>query len=139
MNLELNIKEVIKNLDKADKDIRKNLDLALEDAVEYGFSVSQELVPKDTSHLMRSGEWEKVGWGNYKITYTAPYAVNIEYGTQSMIEAHGEHSVNHPVTNWEAKRKRGAFDEQQMPFLRPAVEKIRLKFPEFVKKHLKKP
>ena len=138
MKIEINAGEVLKNIDRIDKDIKEQLDLALEDAVEFGFSLSQDFVPKDDSHLMRSGEWEKIGWGEYQIIYHAPYAASVEYGTQSMIEAHGEHSPNNPVTDWAAKRKRGAMDDQQMPYLRPAMEKIRLKFPEFVKKRLKK-
>lgn len=53
-------------------------------------------------------------------TVGVPYAAYVEYGTVTMIAAHGPHDPNNPVTDWEALRKRGAVG-QTMPFLAPAV------------------
>ncbi len=52
-------------------------------------------------------------------THGTPYAVHVEYGTDTMKAAHGEHTISPPVTNWEALRKRGEVGSgQTMPFAR---------------------
>lgn len=53
-------------------------------------------------------------------TFGIPYAVWVEYGTGSMVAAHGAHDPKNPVTTWEALEKRGGAG-QTMPFLRPAM------------------
>jgi hypothetical protein len=144
MRMEINIDEVLKNIDKITSELLRELDKSLADTVDFIFMRSQEYVPKTTSHLMRAGSLTesaysvKISFGNYEIHYKAPYAAVVEYGSAGMIAAHGEHSVEHPVTSWEAKRKRGATDQQQMPYLRPAIEEGRKKFPENLKKRLKR-
>lgn len=61
----------------------------------------------------------------------------VEYGTPEMVKAHGEHDVEQPVTNWEAKRKRGAVG-QTLPFLRPAVYFNRDKIKKIMKEVIEK-
>jgi len=45
------------------------------------------------------------------------YGLLVEYGTAKMINAHGPHDPDDPVTDWEALRKRGG-SGQTMPFIR---------------------
>lgn len=45
------------------------------------------------------------------------YWKHVEFGTKSMIAAHGEHDPNNPITTWKAQRERQAVG-QTMPFLR---------------------
>jgi len=53
-------------------------------------------------------------------TQGCDYASWVEFGTQLMVAAHGEHDPLAPVTSWEAQRKRGAIG-QTMPFIRNSV------------------
>ena len=53
------------------------------------------------------------------------YAIYVEMGTTHMVEAHGPHDPENPVTDWEAKRERGATDMQMMPFARPALLEVK--------------
>jgi HK97 gp10 family phage protein len=76
--------------------------------------------PADTGRLRKSISIIKYTDKEAVVGTNIPYAVHVEYGTKTMEKAHGKHSVTEPVTDWEAKRKRGAL-EQTMPFLRPAV------------------
>lgn len=69
-------------------------------------------------------------------TIGVPYAAYVEYGTAVMIEAHGPHDPEHPVTDWEALRKRGG-TRQTLPFLRPAVFLAEPKIKELFRKEFK--
>jgi hypothetical protein len=110
---------------------------ALGDWRDYVIDRSQEYVPKDTSHLMRSLEVEVDDPERKVISYDAGYAAYVELGTASMVAAHGPHDPDHPVRSWEAKNKRGAFDNQMMPFLRPAVYEANHLFEKFVLQRIK--
>lgn len=72
------------------------------------------------------------------------YAPFVEYGTRKMEQAHGKHGegwgdnfkpANPPITDWAAKRARGATG-QQMPFLTPAFLKERENFMKQLRKEI---
>jgi len=134
LRVEFNTKDVLVGIDRSSKELITKFENALRDSIDFTFTKSQEYVPVDTGHLKRRGDLKKISNREYEITYDTPYAVSVEFGTAEMVAAHGEHSVTHPVKNWEAKRKRGGYGNQQMPFLRPAVELGKKKFNELVKK-----
>lgn len=134
IRIEFNVKDALRGIDSSTEELLTKFENALADSIDFAFTKSQEYVPVDTGHLKRSGDLKKISDKEYEITYTAPYAADVEFGTAEMIAAHGEHSVTHPVKNWEAKRRRGGYGNQQMPFLRPAVFEGKNKFNELVKK-----
>jgi len=61
----------------------------------------------------------------------------VEYGTKAMVKAHGSHDVTNPVTDWEAKRKRGGVG-QTMPFLRSSLYFNRGKISKIIKEVFEK-
>lgn len=138
LRIEVNAEEVAKEIGVALGGVKEELDISLADMMDIIFTKSQDYVPVLTGHLKRSGDNIKIKFGEYEIEYGAPYAVHVEYGTATMIALHGEHSVEHPVTMWPAKRRRGAADQQQMPFLRPAINEGKEKLPEIAKKRISK-
>lgn len=78
--------------------------------------------PVDTGILRRSINLTPKFEGAelYTLADGTEYGVHVEFGTPSMIQAHGEHDPKNPVTDWEAKRKRGGGAGQTLPFMRPA-------------------
>jgi hypothetical protein len=63
------------------------------------------------------------GAKEYTLSDGVKYGYLVEYGTSTMIRAHGEHDPENPVTDWEAKRKRNGFG-QTLPFFRPALLEV---------------
>lgn len=61
---------------------------------------------------------------NYQLADGVDYGYLVEYGTINMINAHGEHDPEHPVTDWKAKRERNAIG-QTLPFMRPAMLEVK--------------
>ena len=96
--------------------------------------------PVDTSRLRTSINLSPKTFGSmsYTLADGVDYGVHVEYGTRAMIAAHGPHDPENPVTDWEAKRKRGATG-QTMPFMRPALLEVK-KFwlPKYWKQIMKK-
>ena len=76
--------------------------------------------PVDTGRLKQSINIIRYSDKEAVVGTNMPYASYVEFGTQAMVKAHGEHKVEAPVTKWKAKTKRGATG-QTMPFLRPAL------------------
>ena len=77
--------------------------------------------PKETGRLAES-IYHKVEGNRVTIgTKGVPYAAFVEFGTSSMVSAHGPHDPTGPVTSWEAKTKRGDISLSTMPFLRTAA------------------
>jgi hypothetical protein len=91
---------------------------------EWGNILKQEMIircPIEYGPMVASIEKEikqdEVAIGTHGI----PYASFVEYGTYSMINAHGAHLPENPVTTWEALRKRNEVGTgQTMPFARSA-------------------
>lgn len=83
---------------------------------------AKELSPVLTGHLRRNIFADVKDNTMIIFTVGVDYAQYVEYGTPRMIAAHGEHDPEHPVTSWEALRKRGGIN-QQMPFMRPAIHR----------------
>jgi len=67
-------------------------------------------------------------------TIGVDYASFVEYGTKSMVNAHGEHDPLNPVTDWEALRERGG-SRQTMPFLRTAAFESENDFKKILRKY----
>jgi len=65
------------------------------------------------------------------------YAGHVEYGTPTMESAHGKHDPKSPVTDWEAKRKKGKNQMATMPYLRPATFETQQNIGKFVPRRLK--
>lgn len=91
---------------------------------EWGNILKQEMIircPIEYGPMVSSIEKElkqdEVAVGTNNI----PYASFVEYGTWSMVNAHGAHLPENPVTTWEALRKRNEVGTgQTMPFARSA-------------------
>lgn len=136
------IKFNVNTTDINDKELMKALKLTMNDWRDYVFGRSQEYVPKNYSHLMSSADISIDQDYHKEITYGGVLGVNyaeyVEFGTDRMIKAHGEHDPRNPVKSWKAKRKRGAYDLQQMPYLRPAFYEANDKLNTWAKKHIKK-
>lgn len=94
--------------------------------------------PVDTG-LMRSQMFSEHDEATNTLTVgnTAKYAKHIEYGTPALVLANREFDPEDPIMMWAAKMKRGAFDAQQMPFLRPAIYEELVQFKKEVKKPIK--
>ncbi len=52
-----------------------------------------------------------------------PYAWIVEYGTFSMIHAHGPHNPKNPVRRWKAKSDHGRNPNATLPFIRASFYK----------------
>jgi len=129
MRLHFDEKEFIKQLDDI---VKTNVEKA-------SFIMESEAVrrcPTETGALKNSIYKENT---DYTATIGSPldYAEDVEYGTKTMIKAHGEHDPKHPVTKWKAKTKRGGGTSQTMPFLRPALFKGEKAFLEGFKRDLR--
>lgn len=110
------------------------IDEKLEEMTDFAFSQSQinldEMKITDTGWLKASGNIER-GFLNYTINYSAPYAIDIEYGTPA-------HPVNPAhLVNWARRKLRARKPETTAyfvakkisekgtfprPFLRSALE-----------------
>ena len=126
-------REIIKRLKGADKIFLQTMN----DWRDYVIDKSQEYVPKDTGHLMRSMDVEVDEPDRKRIAYGAEYAVYVELGTATMEEAHGVHDPEAPVKMWAAKAERMARDNQIMPYLRPAFYEANRRLQEWARKNVK--
>lgn len=88
------------------------------DALAY----SKRICPVDTGRLKNSLRME-FKEGMFILKTPLAYASFVEYGTPSMIKAHGRHDPKSPVKEWSASKKRGATG-QMMPFVRPALHQF---------------
>ena len=102
-------------------DIHQTLTEALhEKATDYA--------PKDTGKLASTSYIRYQHRFESEVVFPMPYAVYVEYGTDRMIDAHGEHDPHNPVKTWEAKRRRGGTKGTMMPYLRPAMFWVKKNF-----------
>jgi HK97 gp10 family phage protein len=88
--------------------------------------------PVKTGRLKANIVLEPDGAGYIVGTNNIPYAKYVEFGTASMVAAHGEHDPENPVTDWDAKRKRGGVG-QTLPFLRNALFEKKFEFAKIFK------
>jgi len=78
---------------------------------------SQDLCPKVTGRLANSIRIMSLTNDKIVIGTNVEYGPAVEFGTTQMINAHGPHDFEKPVTNWKAKADRGSQDQTTMPFL----------------------
>lgn len=100
-----------------------NLDLKKQIVLDkWGDILKLEMInrcPKEYGTMVASIEKEKSPDEVAVGTHGIPYASYVEYGTGSMINAHGMHIPEAPVEEWEALRKRNEIGQgQTMPFAR---------------------
>lgn len=65
------------------------------------------------------------------------YSKHVEKGTVAMVKAHGKHDPKNPVTDWEAKRKKGKNPLAILPFLGSAAFQTANNLDNLVPKKLK--
>jgi len=88
---------------------------------DYNIAIAKTFCPEVTGKLKNSIQGKVIG-NTIVVGTDCEYAPYVEFGTKTMINAHGEHNPKKPVKEWEAKTKRGdSGTPQQMPFLRPAA------------------
>jgi len=133
IKFKINTRELEKSMGKKLREIKtRDLVHIHETITEAVWSKSNEYAPKDTGKMVQLSHINYTGDLKSEIVYPSTYAVNVEYGTPDMINAHGTHDPDNPVTDWKAKRERGATDPQMMPFLRPAVAWVESNFKKIV-------
>jgi hypothetical protein len=79
-------------------------------ALENMYSDIVEHAPKDTGKM---ADTIKIDFKNNQIVSPQPYTGYVEFGILK--------DPKNPMTDWEAKRKRGGKSDQTMPFIRPAI------------------
>ena len=88
---------------------------------DYNVAIAKIYCPEDKGDMKDSIHGKVIG-NTIVVGTDIEYGPMVEFGTDTMINAHGEHNPKNPVTEWAAKTKRGdSGTPQQMPFLRPAA------------------
>ncbi len=106
---------------------------------EYNLALAKKYCPKELGELRDSLNYTITPSEN-KITVGTnnPYAGHVEDGTRRMVQAHGPHDPDNPITQWDAKSKRGeGTSPQQMPFLRPAAFETQWQLKKILPRRLK--
>ena len=124
MNLEFNLD--LKGLDIIENRIDIDFKRLLYNCMKKMQELTIRRCPVDTGQMRRSIKLVPYVYGSreYVLNVGVNYAVHVEYGTMRMIQAHGVHDPEHPITDWAALRKRGG-SGQTMPFLRPAFLEVK--------------
>ena len=122
---------------KAEKAILEKTDKKLDEIIDFIFSKSQENIVRkgamNSGHLLHSGNVQRA-FLNKTITYSAPYATYVEFGTEphmppvEPLEQWAQKKLGEKGLGWAIAKKIAKEGTEPKPFLRDAIDQARFKY-----------